>query len=210
MPRWKRPGGDSGTENLIIKISQTRHRNCVFGKGRSCLGIMFVFALPPPPGGGLCSTAACLCVNTNIDDAFARAPLLYDGVLIRRWKTQKKLLRKKNKTRTGFFYFTGHCDYTVFSSPLRAYVGGRCIYICSPTPSSLISVFFTLMTFTVRTLLADGRKRKYRRDNFLCLKKYNPLTHAFPVFGRVHERAPVSGDESPPSPGATPRRRVMA
>jgi len=54
------------------------------------LGILFVFTTTPARG-------LCLCVNTNIADAFA--PLY---VLIRRWKTRKKLSRKKNTYRVFY------------------------------------------------------------------------------------------------------------
>lgn len=91
------PQSDSGTENLIIKISQTRRRNCIRGSS----GNSVCFYCSPHPEG------LSLCVNTNIANAFAT---LY--VLIRRWKTRKKLSWKKNNTHTEFF--TGHCDYTVY------------------------------------------------------------------------------------------------
>lgn len=64
---WKRPGDDSGTENLIIKISQTRCAEIVFGRSS---GNSVCFCYPPPPGGPfpLCkhqyrrSLCHCMCL----------------------------------------------------------------------------------------------------------------------------------------------------
>jgi len=62
------------------------------------LGILFVFTTTPARG-------LCLCVNTNIVNAFA-AVCAYSTV-----KNAEKIVEEK-KTRTEFF--TGHCDYTGF------------------------------------------------------------------------------------------------
>lgn len=61
--RWdgmETPRSDSGTENLIIKISQTRRRNCI----REEFWEFCLFLLQPPPGGPLplCKHQYCQCL----------------------------------------------------------------------------------------------------------------------------------------------------
>lgn len=68
------------------------------------LGILFVFTTTPARG-------LCLCVNTNIFNAFA-AVCAYSTV-----KNAEKIVEKKKLTD----FFTGHCDYTVFFISLSVF-----------------------------------------------------------------------------------------
>lgn len=108
------PWSDSGTENLIIKISQTRCRNCI--RGRSSGNSVCFYTVPPPARRPLplCKHQyrQCLCPGV--------CACLFDGE--KRGKNCRDTKKKKKNT------------YRVFYRSLRLHGFSLSLYI---------SVFFT-------------------------------------------------------------------